>query len=80
MLRFSYEWVADHAEEPHWADELYAIYDAKTRGLTEPIAWTWEREDAERIVDLLNENDLKSRAAWQLAVHRSKYDLSDLLA
>lgn len=80
MLRFSYEWIEEEAEE-HWTENLYAVFDSKL-GLTQQcaIAWTLSRDHAERIVDALNLADQRSRAVWELATYRSKYDLSDLLA
>lgn len=81
MQRYSYEWVDPDSGEDHFSDELYAIYDAK-RGLEFPIAWAWDRDGAELIVDALNQvHEMIGRAATMvaLAVHRDKYDLSDLL-
>ncbi|MER9680838.1 hypothetical protein NKJ23_16100 [Mesorhizobium sp. M0184] len=77
MLRFSYEWVADDGED-HWSDHLYAIYDSKL-GMTDPIAWTWTRDDAERIVDALNLVDGQRRQAL-IKPKADPNDLSDLLA
>lgn len=82
MLRYSYEWVdPDETDEDHFSDELYAIYDAKL-GYEFPFAWAWDRDGAEKIVGLLNaadEQQKMSATMWQLARHRDKYDLSDLL-
>lgn len=80
MLRFSYEWIEEDGE-PHWSDELYGIYDAK-RGYTDPIAYTWHREDGERIVDALNATEGKRRTSayiFQRCVETDSNDLSDLL-
>ncbi|RWX70468.1 hypothetical protein EN780_03475 [Mesorhizobium sp. M4B.F.Ca.ET.089.01.1.1] len=89
MLRYSYEWIdADEYEDDedgnaHWASDLYAIFDGKL-GLSahQAIAWTWERDDAERIVNALNQVEQqkwRAAAVIEMATHQDKYDLSDLL-
>lgn len=78
MRRFSYEWIEEETE-PHWTENLYAIFDS-VHGHSEQcaVAYTITRDDAERIVDALNlayDNTATTKSKPKTNI----YDLSDLL-